>query len=364
MVFKEALIKWYEENKRALPWRDTNDPYRIWVSEIILQQTRVDQGLSYYFNFLEEFPDITALANASLDKVLRVWQGLGYYSRARHIHEAARDICDNHRSLFPFSYSELVKLKGIGDYSASAIASIAFNEPCPVIDGNVMRVIARYAGIDQPVNAVSTRKRMKEILGGLIDKKQPGTFNQAIMELGALVCLPRNPRCGECPLAGNCYAHKNSMTVSLPVKQKARPKMVHFYHYFIFLQKKDGEWFTWLNKRTNNGIWKNLYDFPLIETSVEISQNDILQSVGFQTLIRDSVLIHPPRLVETVRHILTHRDLRVSFRVVETDDLHAPGYLKIAFNDWHNYPVPRLIENILKKLMNEPGIFSKFPDKQ
>lgn len=365
MAFSEILLGWYRKNKRALPWRDTTDPYRIWVSEVILQQTRVDQGLNYYENFLVEFPDVKSLAEAPLDKVLKVWQGLGYYSRARHMHQAARDIVDLHHCSFPSSFEGLLRMKGIGDYSASAIASIAFNEPTPVIDGNVIRVISRYQGIRLPVNTASARKKMKEFLQNLIDHNNPGDFNQAVMELGALVCLPKNPRCEECPLVNECYAFRHSMTSSIPVREKARPKKVSYYHYFIFLSYQDGKWFTWLKKRTSGGIWKNLYDFPLLETTGEIKKEELFSSPDIQKMIGDLSGSFRPIGVESIRHVLSHKDLRVNFLVLETKMPLPSGYYKIALGDeHHNYPVPRLVENILKKLMNEPGIFLKFPDKQ
>jgi A/G-specific adenine glycosylase len=205
---------------------------------------------------------------------------------------------------------------------------------------------------------------MKQILNGLIDMDNPGTFNQAVMELGALVCLPRKPKCEECPLAADCYALRHSMTEFLPVREKARPKKVNFYNYLVFLQKSNGEWFTWLNKRTSGGIWKNLYDFPLIETNVETRPEEILTSIEFIKMIQGSIVVNTPVKMETVRHILSHKDLRVNFLIVEARDFSPSGCHKVAYKDLTNYPVSRLIENFLKKLMNQPGIFSNFPDKQ
>lgn len=364
MGFSEGIIRWYHANRRLLPWRETRDPYQIWVSEVILQQTRVDQGLDYYKKFLAEFPDVKALAAAPLEKVLKAWQGLGYYSRARHMHEAARDIIDRYKASFPDSYAELLSLKGIGDYSASAIASIAFNEPTPVIDGNVMRVISRFMGIRQPVNTGGAKRRMKEILNDLIDRSNPGDFNQAVMELGALVCLPRNPRCHDCPLANECYAFRHDMISALPLREKARPKKVHYYHYLVFLSQQDGKWFTWLNKRTNDGIWKNLYDFPLLETPFEIGEDDLLTSPDIRKAVLEISGSFLPLGVESTRHVLSHKDLRVNFLILKAPFPLPAIYQKVALEDHHNYPVARPIENFLKKLMNGPGIFIKFPDKQ
>jgi A/G-specific adenine glycosylase len=357
MHFTSSLICWYDQYKRKLPWRDTSDPYRIWVSEVILQQTRVDQGLSYYHRFLDKFPDIRSLAESAPDEVMKVWQGLGYYSRARHMHEAARDIYNNHSSRFPSSYKELIKLKGIGDYSASAIASIAFDESSPVIDGNVLRVISRYFGISEPVNSVKVKKQVKEILNGLIDQKQPGTFNQAMMELGALVCLPNRPNCGDCPLNPGCFALRNKLAGSLPVVEKSKPKKVHYFNYMVFIGEDEEGPVTWLHKRILPGIWRNLYDFPLIETPEELPEEMLLSHPAFIEMTHGTFKASTPLHVERARHILSHKELQVKFFIFlfsyfnfRPSTLNPEGYLKVKLNDVHNYPVPRLIENFLKKV--------------
>jgi A/G-specific adenine glycosylase len=237
MDFSNGIIQWYEMNKRDLPWRHTTDPYRIWVSEVILQQTRVEQGLAYYHRFVERFPDIEALSNAEEDEVLKMWQGLGYYSRARNMHRSAKIIHHENQAKFPGSYEEIRRMHGVGDYSASAIASIVYGEPCPVVDGNVMRVISRYSGIKEPVNNPAGKKKVKDILAGLIDPAQPGDFNQAVMELGALVCKPKQPLCLECPLRKNCFAFKNKMTAELPFREVKKPSRIRFFHYLVIMSR-------------------------------------------------------------------------------------------------------------------------------
>ncbi|MCU0371008.1 MAG: A/G-specific adenine glycosylase, partial [Bacteroidales bacterium] len=264
--FSHLIICWYEANKRDLPWRHTTDPYRIWVSEIILQQTRVGQGLSYYQRFIDRYPDVGSLAMAEEEDVMKLWQGLGYYSRARNMHQAAQIIAGSNQAGFPASYAELKKIKGVGDYTASAVSSIAYGEPQPVVDGNVLRVMARYAGIREPVNTTTAKKKVREILAGMIDPLKPGIFNQAVMELGAVICKPRQPLCGQCPVIQDCYAFRNKLTAELPVIKKVKDLSLRYFNYLVILNRQGKYNYTWLKKRTGNDIWKNLYDFPLIET--------------------------------------------------------------------------------------------------
>jgi A/G-specific adenine glycosylase len=361
MDFSSYIIQWYEINKRDLPWRHINDPYLIWVSEIILQQTRVEQGLSYYRRFVEQFPDVRSLANAPEDEVMKMWQGLGYYSRARNMHLSARTICNENRAKFPASYDEIRRMKGVGDYSASAIASIAYGEPCPVVDGNVLRVIARHNGIKEPVNTSSGRKKVKDILIRLIDHEQPGTFNQAVMELGALVCRPKQPLCPECPVSRDCYAYLNQLTRELPNLNKAKPSKTRFFNYLVILSNEDGKHFTWLRKRTGDDIWKNLYDFPLIETDSELSTEDLKETIQWKEITgaNEYALL---TVTETFRHVLTHRELNVKFILLSMKNYFHPDYLKVNEIDIQKYPVPRLIEIFFKKVALRPGIFFKFPD--
>jgi A/G-specific adenine glycosylase len=273
MDFSNRIIQWYGINKRDLPWRHTNDPYQIWVSEIILQHTRVEQGLAYYIRFVERFPDVYTLSNAEEDEVMKVWQGLGYYSRARNM--PIKIIHHENKAKFPESYEQIKRMHGVGDYSASAIASIAYGEPCPVVDGNVLRIISRYSGINEPVNTSAGKKKVKNILAGLIDPSQPGEFNQAVMELGALVCKPKQPLCLECPLKQNCFAYLNNLTSELPHTNKPKISRTRYFNYLVIFSRQGNQNYLWLNKRTGNDIWKNLYDFPLIETDNGSSTNDL-----------------------------------------------------------------------------------------
>lgn len=362
MDFSKCIIQWYRMNKRDLPWRHTIDPYRIWVSEIILQQTRVEQGSAYYHRFIDRFPDIETLSNAEEDEVMKVWQGLGYYSRARNMHHSAKTIHHENQAIFPASYAEIRRMRGVGDYSASAIASIVYGEPCPVVDGNVLRVISRYSGIREPVNTSLGKKKVKEILTGLIDPSQPGDFNQAVMELGALVCKPKQPLCPECPISENCYAYRNNLTVELPGINKPKPSRTRFFHYLVIFSREGHQNYFWLNKRTGNDIWKNLYDFPLIETESDLSTGDLEKTGQWGSIIGSNGYVISP-VTENVRHILTHQDLRVKFIVLLSENYCHPEYLKVNELDLKNYAVPKLIENFLKKVALRPGIFSKFPDK-
>ncbi|MFO7613930.1 MAG: A/G-specific adenine glycosylase [Bacteroidales bacterium] len=348
MDFDRLLIDWYNRNKRDLPWRKITDPYRIWVSEVILQQTRVQQGLEYYQRFVGRFPDVASLANAGEDEVMKVWQGLGYYSRARHMQQAARCILEDHNGVFPQSPDKILRLKGIGEYTAAAIASIAFGEPYPVIDGNVMRVVARYLGIREPVNAAPGKKRVKKFLDGVIDHRQPGAFNQAVMELGALVCIPGRPLCNQCPLQPGCAAFKESMTENLPLLKKNDPPKPRYLHYLVILSQENDQPFIWIKKRLEKDIWRNLYDFPLIETGHVMNVGELTETPEWKALFMNTFFQVEP-MVQKVRHVLTHRVLHVQFFIIRSEDFFMESCLKVSLDQVHNYPVPKLIENFLKK---------------
>ena len=269
MAFADTLIRWYEEHKRDLPWRGENDPYKIWVSEIILQQTRVQQGWDYYLRFIDNFPNVKALAEAEEERVLKVWQGLGYYSRARNMHTAAREIMTKHGGQFPQDYDSILALKGIGKYTAAAIASIAFHLPYPAVDGNVIRIISRIFGICDDVTQPAVVKQITNICETHIDGKQPGIFNQAAMDFGAMQCTPKNPQCGECPFMRECYALHHQLTDILPVKKKKAEQKHRYFHYSVYLCDNH----TIIEKRTGSDIWKNMYQFPLIETDSDDCQD-------------------------------------------------------------------------------------------
>ncbi|QOD60150.1 A/G-specific adenine glycosylase [Polaribacter haliotis] len=342
MKFYNKLISWYLQNKRTLPWRETKNPYFIWLSEIMLQQTRVAQGLAYYLKFTETFPTVFDLAKADESTVLKMWQGLGYYSRARNLHYSAKHIANELNGEFPSTYKEIIKLKGIGDYTASAIASICFNEPTAVVDGNVYRVLSRYFGISTAINSTAGIKEFKTIAQSLIDKKQPGTYNQAIMDFGALHCKPQNPLCDSCPFANSCVAFEKKLTKALPVKEK---KIKIRKRYFNFLVIKTNNNKTILSERKGKGIWQGLYEFPLIETEQIINKNELISNQYFTDLFPNETTISLFNKKEIV-HKLSHQHLYTQFWIVETKSLENAT---ISWESIQDFPVPILISNFLEE---------------
>lgn len=344
------LIGWYSYNKRALPWRETKDPYKIWVSEIILQQTRVKQGLDYYYRFIDKYPDVQSLANSSIDELLKIWQGLGYYSRARNMHYTANEIVDKFKGEFPSSYDDLLKLKGIGDYTASAIASIAFNQTTAVLDGNVFRVISRFFGISESTQTVSGKKVFKQKLEKLIPKKDPGIFNQAIMEFGALQCTPHNPDCINCPLKTSCFAFNHQMIAELPVKKQKVKQKDRFFNYLLILTDE----YTFIEQRTSNDIWKLLYQLPLIETTQKVSINELQENKLWINIFNHCELEIDPSPVEK-KHILSHQKIHARFYKIKIKNLNGTlvkKYQKIHLNELQNIGVPKLIENYIAQINN------------
>ena len=343
MEFSKILINWYLNNKRDLPWRKTPDPYRIWLSEIMLQQTRVEQGLPYYLSFIEAFPSVFDLAEASQEKVLKLWQGLGYYSRARNLHETAKYVAFELNGIFPDNYKELKRLKGVGDYTASAIASICYNEAVPVVDGNVYRVLSRYFDIDTPINSTAGIKKFKLLAGELLDKENPSQFNQGLMEFGALQCKPRNPLCETCPFNTSCLALKHEKIKDLPVKLKKPKVKKRYFNYLVFSSEENK---TLLQQRKGKGIWEGLYEFPLIETlepitsEAIISEKKIQEKTGF--LVGNVVLYNENPVV----HKLSHQHIYTHFWMVTSEELNEKG---IPIEKVRNYPVPVLIQNFLQE---------------
>ncbi len=342
MKFYNTLIYWYLQNKRALPWRKSKHPYFIWLSEIMLQQTRVAQGLAYYLKFTEEFPTVFDLAKADESTVLKMWQGLGYYSRARNLHFSAKYIANELNGEFPSTYKEIIKLKGVGDYTASAIASICFNKPTAVVDGNVYRVLSRYFGIATPINSSAGIKEFKALAQSLLDTKQPGTYNQALMDFGAMHCKPQNPLCDTCPFANSCVALEKKLTKELPVKEK---KIKITKRYFNFLVIKTDDHNTILKERKGKGIWQGLYQFPLIETKNISNQKEIIASEEFQNLFPAETTLSLFNKKEII-HKLSHQHLYTQFWIVETSSLKEAS---ISWENIEDYPVPILIANFLKE---------------
>lgn len=357
--FSRKLVDWYYENKRILPWRSTDNPYFIWLSEVLLQQTRVEQGLEYYNNFICRFPEIKSLAEANEEEILKLWQGLGYYSRARNLHFASKQIINNYNGRFPDKYEDILKLKGVGLYSAAAIASIAFNLPYPVIDGNVLRVISRIFGIQTPVDSTLGKKEINAVLFNLIDKKNPGTFNQALMELGALVCKPQNPLCEDCVFISECYAYKMKSIAQFPVKSKIIKQRNRFFYYLVITTSERNENYIYINKRIHQDIWKNLYDFLLIETGDELSftDNSILKAI-VNFLNTDNFTIKS--ISSQHKHKLSHQTIYAYFIELQIDSIKElkvlENYYKINAEDLSNYPIPKLIENYIEVSNKKAGL--------
>ena len=342
MNFSNLLVYWYLQNKRELPWRETQNPYKIWLSEVILQQTRVNQGISYYYNFINNYPTVFDLAKAKENDILKLWQGLGYYSRARNLHFSAKYILDELNGVFPSNYSELLILKGVGDYTASAIASICFNENKAVVDGNVYRVLSRYFNINTPINSSKGIKDFKELAQLLIDETQPGNHNQAIMELGAVICKPQNPLCEVCPLNESCLALKKQSIKNLPVKIKKQSIKKRYFNYLVIITKNKK---TILVKRTNNGIWKNLYEFPLIETTEEVGMKDLIVNNEFLNFTKDLVFNLQNYNEKSIIHKLSHQHLITKFWILKISE---NNNFTTKWDEVETFPVPTLIDNFIK----------------
>ena len=341
--FSEILANWYDIHKRDLPWRDTRNPYKIWISEIILQQTRVNQGLDYYKRFIEKYPDVNVLANSSQDDVMLSWQGLGYYSRARNLHHAAKQIVNDFDGKFPDTFKEIISLKGVGDYTASAIASFAYELPHPVVDGNVLRFISRYLGIKDPINASKAKEKIKVFLEKQIVEINAATFNQAIMEIGALQCVPQNPVCNECPFKNECMAFKNDLVDSLPNKKYAVKVKDRFFNYFILIYKQKDEYYTILNHRQTKDIWQGLHEFILVEKEHLLSIDEVNESLK-EFKIRSVVGFSSDEIV----HKLSHRNIKTKFfvRIIE-DKAEILDHFSTKFRKLSNFAFPRLISKFL-----------------
>ena len=344
--FSRKLIDWYKENGRDLPWRGTKNPYLIWISEIILQQTRVAQGYDYYRRFVTRFPDVFSLAAADEDEVMRYWQGLGYYSRARNLHAAARQMAEE--GGFPTTYAGVRALKGVGEYTAAAVCSFAYGMPYAVVDGNVYRVLSRWLGIDTPVDSAEGKKLIAGVAGELLDRERPGLYNQAIMDFGALQCTPSAPDCLLCPLNDSCVAHRKGLTGSLPVKQH-KTKVTARYFNYIYVRMGA---YTLIHKRTGEDIWKNLFELPLVETEKELSVEEFLACPQLHALLAgaESPVVRP--LLRGVKHVLSHRVIYANFYEVALPDTAAPfppDCLRAKADELGNYAVPRLIHAFLEK---------------
>lgn len=349
MDFSNSLISWYLQNKRDLPWRNTIDPYRIWLSEIMLQQTRVAQGMPYFFAFTEAFPTVFDLAKASEQEVLKLWQGLGYYSRARNLHKTAQYVAFELDGKFPDSYKGLLSLKGVGDYTAAAIASFSYDEAVPVVDGNVFRVLSRVFDIEADISQPASKKIFQELALELMPKDNPAIFNQAIMEFGALQCVPKNPDCTICVMNDGCLALRSNKVSQLPVKLKKTKVTNRFFNYLVF---EDGEGKSIIQQRTDKGIWHNLYEFPLIETAAEIDMEVLSREI-----LNSKFAIKPIQSISEMNskaqmHKLSHQNLNIKFWKIRVDGLIDNG---IARLDLKTFPFPIVIFNFIEKFLNEQG---------
>ena len=342
MNFNYLILSYFDKNKRDLPWRDTNDPFRIWLSEIILQQTRVDQGMKFYNNFIQEFDTIFDLAKANEQKVLKLWQGLGYYSRARNLHFTAQYIATELNGVFPSSFIELKKVKGVGDYTAAAVASIVYKEAVPAVDGNMFRVFARYFNIEDDISSPKTKKIFWDLGLEIIDQKRPGDFNQAVMDLGATICTPKLPKCDICPLNESCEALRLNKVLELPIKLK-KTKVSNRFLHFIIIENEDK---IALSKRIGNDVWKNLYTFPKIETETDLLDKGWVLEEGLENKLS---------FISEEKHILSHQNLFIKYWKLNVSLKDINHFIQdvdfemIALNDLDQYPLPKPIEKFINK---------------
>jgi len=347
----QRIIDWYKKAGRDLPWRKTDDPYKIWISEIILQQTRVMQGLPYYHKFLKAYPTLRDFANASEKEILKLWQGLGYYSRAGNMIQTAK-ILAGAKYEFPQDYYQLRALPGIGDYTASAIASLAFGKPHAVVDGNVLRVISRIFGITDPIDTTKSKSQVKKIAGELIIGQDPGLFNQAILDFGAIQCVPKNPDCSICISNEDCFALRSNRVHEIPFK-KAKPKVkMRYFNYLVIKGDSDtGQDFA-LVERKDSDIWKGLYEFLLIETEKDLGIEQLVLTEDWQRFFSDNKSLAPVDISRKYIHKLSHQHIIARFYLIrcETEDItfSKPGVIRVRPDKLYNYPVSRLIDRFME----------------
>ncbi len=344
MIFSNTLIKWYLQNKRDLLWRETNDPYLIWLSEIILQQTRVAQGTPFYGSFVNAFPTVFDLANASEEQVLKLWQGLGYYSRARNLHATAQYVAKELKGVFPNNYNDLLKLKGVGEYTAAAIASFSFNEAVPVVDGNVFRVLSRFFDIETDILSSAAKKEFSALASEILPKDKPALFNQAIMEFGALQCIPQNPHCVHCVFNSSCAALQKKKVDQLPFKSKKLKVKNRFFNYLVVTDLNQN---FIIQKRTSKGIWYNLYEFPLIETDFPVDFDFIANIVKKEFYQDEMVLDIYECIDQQIIHKLSHQHLHIKFWKLTISQVLEKG---ISLEDLKKYPFPIVIYNFIERI--------------
>lgn len=343
MTFSNSLINWYLQNKRDLPWRKTTDSYVIWLSEIILQQTRVAQGLPYFESFVSNFPSVFDLANAQEEQVLKLWQGLGYYSRARNLHATAKHVVGELNGIFPTTYDQLIKLKGIGSYTASAIASFSVNENVAVLDGNVFRVLSRYYKVENDLSIASTKKIFQQLANEILPIQDAQTYNQAIMEFGALQCVPKSPNCSICILADSCAALQYKLVHSLPIKSKKIKVTNRYFNYVVF---EDLEHKTIVHKRIEKGIWQNLYEFPLVESHAILSESEIVKLIKDRFSSTFKITNYTVLTDFEIIHKLSHQKLHIQFIKVS---INAVLFNGVTVNALNKIPFPVVIHNFIER---------------
>lgn len=345
--FSHSLISWYSVHKRDLPWRNTSDPYIIWLSEIILQQTRVDQGYSYFMRFVSRFPSVKDLAAADEDEVLKLWQGLGYYSRARNLHTTAKIIASQYNGIFPPSYKDILSLKGVGEYTTAAILSFSYNLPYAVVDGNVYRVLSRVFGIEEPIDTTKGKKIFAELAETLLDKKNPGLYNQAIMDFGALQCVPASPNCTECPIADFCFALAKNKISELPKKQGKQKSRNRYFNY-LDIRFNDN---MYIQKRTAKDIWQNLYELPLIESDIPLTLEQLEKEEAFKNTFQNTTIASISSPVQ-LKHVLSHQVIYASFyRINIQAELSNSPFLSVKTEEIDRYAVSRLVEKYLESII-------------
>lgn len=344
MIFSNTLIKWYLQNKRDLLWRETNDPYLIWLSEIILQQTRVAQGTPFYVSFVNAFPTVFDLANASEEQVLKLWQGLGYYSRARNLHATAQYVAKELKGVFPNNYNDLLKLKGVGEYTAAAIASFSYNEAVPVVDGNVFRVLSRFFDIETDILSSAAKKEFSAIASEILPKDKPALFNQAIMEFGALQCIPQNPNCVQCVFNSSCAALQKKKVDQLPFKSKKLKVKNRFFNYLVVTDLNQN---FIIQKRTSKGIWHNLYEFPLVETDFPVDF-DFIAKTFKKEFYQDEMVFNIYECIDQqIIHKLSHQHLHIKFWKLTISQVLENA---ISLEDLKKYPFPIVIYNFIERI--------------
>ena len=350
IYISNKLTGWYKNNKRDLPWRDISDPYRIWISEIILQQTRVNQGLSYYNRFIERFPTVQILADADEDEVLKYWQGLGYYTRARNMHKAAQKINTGFNGIFPSLHEDIIQLPGIGEYTAAAISSFAYKEPYAVVDGNVYRVLSRLFSIQTPIDSSAGKKEFSFLAQNLLSKSHPGIHNQAMMEFGALQCVPVNPDCEICPLQSACMAYEMNLVTLLPIKSKKKKSTTRYFNY-LFIQLEGN---TFLQKRVASDVWQNLFEFPLIESDHLLNTTELTDTDFFKSIMVDINEVNIFKISNPMKHILSHRVIFAQFIsiTVSNQNESLKQFIQVPLIEIDHFAVSRLMEIFLENELN------------